>query len=60
MPKFLDREHPIFRRLWVRVATVAAPLGWAVLEIAAGNPLWAVIFGALGGYALYELFLRRS
>jgi hypothetical protein len=60
MSKFLDRDHPMFRRAWVRVLTVAVPLGFAVLEFAGGNPGFGILFGALGIYALYELFLRRD
>lgn len=60
MAGFLDRNHPMFQRLWVRVATVALPFGWAALEFWNGSPGWAMIFGALGGYAVYELFLTRG
>ncbi len=60
MARFLDRDHPMFRRPWVRVMTVAAPLGWAVFEFAGGAPFWGVVFAALGGYALWELFLRGA
>ncbi len=60
MAKFLDRDHPMFRRVWVRVLTVALPLGWAALEFANASPGFGILFGALGFYALYELFLRRD
>ncbi|MCP5323914.1 MAG: hypothetical protein H6902_04685 [Rhodobacteraceae bacterium] len=59
MAKFLDRDHPMFRRATVRAATVALPLAWAAFEFAGGATLWGVIFGALGLYALWELFLRK-
>jgi hypothetical protein len=48
----------MFRRPWVRVISVAAPLGWAVFEFAGGAPFWGVIFAALGAYAAWELYLR--
>jgi hypothetical protein len=59
MARFLDRDHPVFRRTWVRWATVLAPSLWAVFELWTGNPGWAILFGAAGAYAAWELFLRR-
>jgi len=58
--KFLDRDHPMFRRAWVRVATVALPALWAVLEFSLQNAFWGLIFAALAAYAAYELFLRAG
>jgi len=58
--KFLDRNDPFFRKMWVRVVTVALPLGWGAVELATGNPGWALMFGAAGAWALYELFLRAA
>ena len=41
MKKFLDRDHPMFRRLWVRVLTVAVPGVMALIEfdLPPGNAL---------------------
>jgi hypothetical protein len=58
--KFLDRDHPMFRRTWVRVACVVVPSIWAVVEFAMQNPFWAILFAAMAVYAAYELFLRAS
>lgn len=55
--KFFDFDHPFFRPLWLRVAIVGACLGWAALEIATGSPGWGVMFGAVGLYAGYRLFV---
>ena len=57
--KFLDRDHPMFRRLWVRVLTVAVPGVMALIEFTQGSPGRAAHFGAAAAWALYELFLRR-
>lgn len=57
MKKFLDNEHPIFRPLWVRILVVAAALGWAILEFVAGSSMWGTLFGALGAYAIWGLFI---
>ena len=54
MKKFLDRDHPMFRRLWVRVLTVAVPGVMALIEFSQGSPGCAA-----AAWALYELFLRR-
>ena len=58
--KFLDRNHPMFRHRWVRWACVLVPLGWAVFEFILGEPIWGGLFGALGVYALFQLFLAKN
>ncbi len=52
---FLDPDHPMFRRAWVRWVTVGAPLAWGAFELWLGNPMWAILFGAAGAYAGYKL-----
>ncbi len=54
--KFLDSQHPIFKRLWVRVVTVVFPAVWAVVELLNDQAGWAILFFAASGYAAYELF----
>lgn len=58
MQKFLDRDHPMFRRRWVRVVTVAVPAVMAALEFSAASPGWGLLFAASAVWALWELFLR--
>jgi len=48
---------PFFNSLWRRMLTVAVALGWALLELVSGSPGWAMLFGALGGWAVYVLLL---
>jgi hypothetical protein len=48
-------RHPFFRPLWVRIAIVAVCFAWATLELSRDEGTWAVIFGAIGGYAAYNL-----
>jgi hypothetical protein len=55
--KFLDIRHPFFRPVWRRVVTVAFALGWALVELWAGNVVWAMLFGAMGAYAAWEFFV---
>lgn len=55
--KFLDPEHPFFRPLWRRIVVVALCLGWAVFEIVSGSPFWAILFGAAGVYAAWQLLI---
>lgn len=57
--KFLDPDHPMFARAWVRWATVLVPLAWGGVELALGNPGWAILFAAVAGYAFWVLILRR-
>ncbi len=58
MQKFLDRDHPMFRRTWVRVLTVAVPAVMGALEFSVSSPGWGVLFAAAAVWALWELFLR--
>ncbi len=58
MQKFLDRDHPMFRKIWVRVVTVAVPGVMSALEFSLGGPGWGVLFAGAAGWALWELFLR--
>jgi len=55
---FLDPDHPMFRSAAVRWITVLAPSGWAAFELWLGNPMWAILFGAAGGYAFWKLILQ--
>lgn len=60
MERFLDLNHPFFRPLWIRVAVVAACLGWALFEFLGprGSPFWGILFGAIGLYSAYAFFLN--
>jgi hypothetical protein len=56
--KIIDPDDPFFAPLWRRWATVLFALFWGAVEIYAGNPGWAVLFCAAGGYAYYVLIFR--
>lgn len=55
--KFFDFNHPFFRPLWLRVAIVAVCICWAAFELVLGSPGWALLFGALGLFSGYRLFV---
>ncbi|MEQ5872730.1 hypothetical protein J4E08_22995 [Sagittula sp. NFXS13] len=55
--RLFDPAHAFFAPLWRRVVIVALCLGWAVLELATGAVFWAILFGTLGLWCLYEFFL---
>ena len=57
MARFLDVQHPFFKPLWRRLVTVAACLGWALLELSWGGPMWALLFGLIGLYCAYQFFV---
>jgi hypothetical protein len=57
MPKFIDRDHPMLRPLWVRLLLVAICLGWAAFEFTTASAMWGLIFLALGLYAAWAFFL---
>ena len=53
-----DLQVPFLRPVWRRVALVAVCMGWALVEWATREPFWTMIFGALGVYAAWQLFIR--
>ena len=55
--RIFDFDNPWFRPLWRRILVTVVALGWGVFEIFAGDPLFAILFVALGGYAAYRLFV---
>ena len=52
-----DLDHPWFRPLHRRVLTCALALGWGAFELFTGSPGWAILFLAVGAYAVFRLFL---
>ena len=56
----VDPHHPFFRALWVRILSVAQPLGWALFEASTGAIFWAILFGAAGIYLFVALFVIRK
>ena len=57
LDRFFELDHPFFRPLWLRIAVVVSCLGWAAFETAFGSPGWAMLFGAVGLYSAYRLFV---
>ena len=55
--KFLDVQHPFFIPLWRRVVVVVLLLGWATVELIAGHPFWAILFGSSGIYCAHQFFI---
>ena len=58
MKKFLDADHPMFARAWVRWATVLLPALWAGVEYSNGAGLWAAGFAGLAAYAFVVLIVK--
>ena len=58
MNRFIDPDHPMFRRAWVRWATSIVPLLWAGVEAYSGNSGWAMLFAAAGAYAFWCLIIK--
>ncbi|CAN7524677.1 hypothetical protein LJR030_005374 [Rhizobium sp. LjRoot30] len=55
--QLIDPNHPTYRPLWVRLAIVGSCFGWAIVELVAAQPFWAILAGAAGAYAAYMLLL---
>ena len=60
LARFLDPDHPFFRPLWVRVATVVVGLGWGLFEFSLGEPFWGIVFLGLGLYAGWSFFIAGA
>ena len=57
--RLIDPNHPFFARVWVRWVSALVPVVWGVLEFVwIGNPMWGVLFLALGAFAFWELVIR--
>ena len=56
--KFLDPNHPFFRKVWVRWVTALAPMAWGAFEFWMQQPFWGIIFIAAGAYAYYTLIVK--
>lgn len=52
-----DKNHPWFRPVWRRVLMVVICAAIALWDVYHGNYGWALIFGGLGGYAVYIFFI---
>ncbi len=53
-------DHPFFRPLWKRIATVFVCFAWAVVEYMNGNPLWGMFFLGLGAFVFFQFFLKNN
>jgi len=58
--RLIDPNHPFFKPAWRRYLVVAAPFVWAGVEQVNGNPGWALIFAAIGGFLAWELIVTRK
>ena len=56
---FLDPDHPMFAKAWVRWLVSLGPMAWAGFEFLYGSAMWGVIFLAIGAYALKTLILNK-
>lgn len=56
---FLDADHPMFAKAWVRWVTTILPIAWGVMEFWNNQPMWGLMFVAAGAYAGYTLIYKR-
>lgn len=57
MSRFFEVRSPFFIPVWRRVLVVALIVGWALLELWRGEPLWALLFGAAGAWCAWQFFV---
>lgn len=55
--KFFDFDHPFFRPLWRRIATVGVAVSWGIFEFLMGNHFWGALFVGIGALSFYGLFV---
>lgn len=55
--RLFELQTEFFLPLWRRVVVVAVCLAWTVFEFVSGSPFWGMLFGGMGLYALWQLFL---
>ncbi len=56
---FLDPDHPMFAKAWVRWVTTLAPIFWGIFELVSGDQTWGIVFLAAGLYAGFTLIYKR-
>lgn len=52
-----DKNHPWLRPVWRRALLVATCVAIVFFDLWHGNYGWALIFGAMGAYAVYIFFI---
>ncbi|MEM7260189.1 MAG: DUF3329 domain-containing protein [Pseudomonadota bacterium] len=55
--QLFDLQVDFFIPLWRRIAVVVICLAWSVFEFVTLAPLWGIVFGATGVYAIWQFFL---
>ncbi|MEX0319023.1 MAG: hypothetical protein AB3N21_13780 [Ruegeria sp.] len=50
-------QSAFFIPVWRRALVVTACVLWAIVELANGNPFWAVLFGAIAAYCAHQFFI---
>lgn len=51
-----ELQIDFFLPVWRRVVLIGICLGAAVFEFILGTPVWGLVFGGMGAYALWQLF----
>ena len=54
-----DFQQTFFNSVWRRIVLIVVCFGWALFEFVTAAPFWGVLFGALGTYAVWQLFLTE-
>ncbi len=52
-----DLRHPFFRPPLRRAVTTAIAGGWALFELSTGAVFWAILFGAIAAWCIYEFYI---
>ena len=54
----LDVRSPFFLPLGRRVVVTGGVILWALFELSSASYVWAILFGAVGVYLVYQFFIR--
>lgn len=52
-----DLQVPFMKPVWRRYVMVIACIGWGIVEFITANPVWGILFTAVGVYAIWQLFI---
>ena len=57
MKRLFNIRSPFFAPRGRRIVVTTVVLAWAAFELTTGNPGWAALFAAAGGWCFYEFFV---
>ena len=54
----INTSHPIYRKLWIRIAIPSLCIAWALFELIIGSKGWSIFFAVIGIYSGYIFLVK--